>query len=99
LILLGSFHLYFEILSAFLAIEAFIKFYGSFINAIRTRNPSEFKEKIRSEFIPLILRIIVLLAIAALLEVFWSTWWVYIITNHYVSWHDFHVGVYSVLVK
>lgn len=99
LILLGSFHLYFEILAGFLAIEAFLKFYGSFINAIRTRSLGEFKEKMRNEFLPLIFRIILLLAIAALLEVFWSTWWVYIITNHYVSWYEFHVGVYSVLVK
>lgn len=98
LILLGSFHLYFEILAAFLAIKAFIKFYGSFVNAIRIRNPSEFKEKMRNEFIPLIFRIILLLAIAALFEVLWSTWWVYIITDHYVSWYDFYMGVYSCLI-
>jgi|GEM_PF-450794 len=98
LILLGSFHLYFEILAALLVIDAFLKFYGSFVNAIRSRSTHKFKKDILNDFLPLILKIIIVLAVAALLEVFWSTWWVYILTNHYISWHDFYFGAYSVLV-
>ncbi len=99
LILIGSFHLYLEFLAAFLAMDAFLKFYGSFINAIRMRKPSSFKKDILNDFIPLVLRIALLLALASILEVFWSTWWVYILTKQYVSWYDFHFGVYSCLVK
>lgn len=98
LILLGSFHLYFEILAAILSIDAFLKFYGSFANAILKHDVNLFKKGVVNEFLPLFLKIIIILAIAAILEVFWSTWWVYILTNHYVSWHDFYFGVYSVLV-
>ena len=98
LILLGSFHLPLEILAALLSIDAFLKFYGSFVNAVLKHDTAAFKMSIRNEFLPLILKIIVILAIAAVLEVLWSTWWVYIITNHYVSWHDFYFGVRSVVV-
>ena len=42
--------------------------------------------------------IVIILAIAAILEVFWSSWWVYILTIHYVSWYDFYFGVYSVTI-
>lgn len=98
LILLGSPHLLFEILAALLAIDAFIKFYGSVIYLIRPVDVNIFKKRILHEFLPLILKIILLLALAALLEVFWSTWWVYILTNHYISWYDFYFGAYSVLV-
>ena len=99
LVLLGSFHLYFEILAAILSIDAFLKFYGSFKDAILKHDPSLFKKDILDEFLPLIIKIIILLAIAAILEVFWSTWWVYINTHPYVSWHDFYLGVYSSIVQ
>ena len=98
LILLGSFHLSLEILAALLSIDAFLKFYGSFANALLNHDFTKFKECVKNEFLPLILKIIVILAVAAILEVFWSTWWVYIITNHYVSWYDFYFGVRSVFV-
>lgn len=98
LILLGSFHLSLEILAALLAIDAFINFYGSFIHLIKQADVNIFKKRILHEFLPLILKIILLLVVAALLEVFWSTWWVYILTNHYISWYDFYFGAYSVLV-
>ena len=99
LILLGSFHLPLEILAALLSIDAFLKFYGSFVNAVLKHDLNIFKKGILNEFLPLILKIIIIFAIAALLEVFWSTWWVYILTNHYISWHDFYFGAYSVLIK
>ena len=99
LILLGSFHLPLEILAALLSIDAFLKFYGSFVSAVLKRDTGKFKMSIKNEFLPLILKIIVILAIAALLEVFWSTWWVYIVTNHYISWYDFYFGVRSVVVN
>lgn len=99
LVLLGSFHLYFEFLAALLAIEAFFKFYISFINALKDKKIENFKNIIKNDFLPLLLRIILLLAIAAILEVFWSTWWVYIFTDHYISWYDFYFGAYSVLLK
>lgn len=99
LILLGSFHLQLEILAALLSIDAFLKFYGSFASSFLRRDLASFKMSIKNEFLPLLLKILILLAVAALLEVFWSTWWVYILTNHYVSWHDFYFGAYSVLVK
>lgn len=98
MILLGSFHLYLEFLAALLSIDAFLKFYGSFIRAVRMKSPQKFKNDIIKDFTPLILKIIVLLAFAAVIEVFWSTWWVYIVNNPYVSWYDFYFGVYSVTV-
>ena len=98
LIFLGSFHLLLEILAALLSIDAFLKFYGSFANAVLKHDTAAFKKSIKNEFLPLILKIIIVLAIAAVLEVFWSTWWVYILTNHYVSWYDFYFGVRSVFV-
>ncbi len=98
LILFGSFHLYLEFLAALLSIDAFLKFYGSFITAVRMKSPQKFKNDIIKDFIPLILKIIVLLAFAAVLEVFWSTWWVYILNHPYVSWYDFYFGVYSATV-
>lgn len=97
LILLGSFHLPLEILAALLSIDAFLKFYGSFANAILKHDFTVFKA-LKNEFLPLILSIAVVLATAAILEVFWSTWWVYILTNHYISWYDFYFGVRSVFV-
>ncbi|MBM4241190.1 MAG: stage II sporulation protein M [Euryarchaeota archaeon] len=99
LILLGSFHLYFELLAGLLAIDAFLMFYGSFITSIRMRRPNKFKKDFIGDFLPLILKIILLFAIAAVLEVFWSTWWVYILTKQYVSWYDFYFGVYSCMVN
>lgn len=42
--LLGSFQLYFEILAALLAIDAFFKFYIPFINAIRQHDITVFKK-------------------------------------------------------
>ncbi len=98
LILLGSFHLPLEILAALLSIDAFLKFYTSFVSAVSKHDTAAFKMGIKNEFLPLILKIIVILAVAAILEVFWSTWWVYIITNHYISWYDFYFGVRSVFV-
>ncbi len=99
LILLGSFHLPLEILAALLSINAFLKFYGSFANSILKRDFNSFKKDVLNDFLPLILKIIVIFAVAAILEVFWSTWWVYILTNPYISWHDFYFGAYSVLIK
>ncbi|HMK54161.1 MAG TPA: stage II sporulation protein M [Methanobacteriaceae archaeon] len=99
LILLGSFHLYLEFLATILVIDASLKFYGSIFHSIRQRSFAVFKKEISNKFIPLFLRIILLLALAAFLEVFWSTWWVYIMTHTYISWADFYVGVYSCLVK
>ncbi|MEN6573078.1 hypothetical protein [Methanobacterium aggregans] len=95
LILGGSFHLYFEFLAAMLSVDAFLKFYRSFFHFLMQRNFKEFKEDILTDFLPLILRIIILLAIAAILDVFWSTWWVYILTQHYVPWINFYMGFYS----
>lgn len=99
LILLGSFHLPLEILAALLSIDAFLKFYGSFVSFVLKHDTAAFKMSIKNEFLPLILKIIVILAAAAILEVFWSTWWVYIIINHYISWYDFYFGVRSVFVN
>ena len=99
LLFLGSFHLYFEFLAAILTIEAFFKFYIPIIKTVRDKDINIFKNSLQNEFLPLILAIIVLLALAALLEVFWSTWWVYINTYHYISWYDFYFGANSVLLK
>ncbi|MDI6723786.1 MAG: stage II sporulation protein M [Methanobacterium sp.] len=98
LVLIGSFHIYFEFLAALLAIDAFFKFYISFISSIRQHDITVFKEDVLKEFLPIFLRIILLLAFAAILEVFWSTWWVYILTDHYISWYEFYFGAYSVLL-
>jgi hypothetical protein len=99
LVLLGSFHLYFEFLAALLTIDGFFKFYIPVYNALRYKDVNIFKNSILKDFLPLVLRIFLLLAIAAVFEVFWSTWWVYILTNHYISWYDFYFGAYSILLK
>lgn len=99
LIMFGSFHLYFEVLAAILVIDAFLKFYGSFLISLRQRSAQRFKNEIINGVLPILVSITVLLAIAAVLEVFWSTWWVYILTHSYVSWHDFYLGLYSCLVR
>lgn len=98
LILGGCFHIYFEFLAGALVIEAFLKFYGSIVRSVRNRSFTLFKQDMRNKFIPILLRIILLLAAGAILEVFWSTWWVYILTSHYVTWVDFYFGVNSALV-
>jgi hypothetical protein len=85
-------------LAGALIIEAFLSFYGSILNSLRNRSATPFKLGLKNKFIPLLLRIIFLLAVGAILEVFWSTWWVYILTDHYVSWYDFYFGVYSAIV-
>lgn len=98
LIMGGCFHIYFEFLAGALVIEAFLRLYGSIVSSVRNRSFTSFKQDLKKKFIPLLLRIILLLALGAILEVFWSTWWVYILTNHYVSWVDFYFGVNSALV-
>ena len=97
LIIFGSLHVYFEALAALLSIETFFKFYISLINSIRNKDINIFKNKVLNEIMPLIIRITLLLAIAAIMEVFWSTWWVYILTHPYVSWYNFYFGAYSIL--
>ncbi|MGZ7070365.1 MAG: stage II sporulation protein M [Methanobacterium sp.] len=99
LVFLGSFHLYFEFLAAILAIDAFFKFYIPVIKAIWENDINIFKTSFKNDFLPLLPPIIILLVVAALLEVFWSTWWVYILTDHYISWYDFYFGAYSILLK
>lgn len=99
LILFGFFHFYLELLAAILVIDASLKIYASIFHSIRSRSFYIFKKEISDNFIPIFLRIIFLLALVAVLEVFWSTWWIYIMTHLYVSWTDFYVGVYSCLVK
>ena len=66
---------------------------------MKLKNLELFKNSIKNDFLPLLLIIIIILAISSLLEVFWSTWWVYIMTDHYISWYDFYFGAYSVLLK
>lgn len=92
---LGSFHLIFECWAAIFVIDTFINFYSTLINFWRYRSTKRFINGIFKEFFPRILWIIILLLIAAFLEIFWSTWWVYILTHPYISWIDFYVGVYS----
>lgn len=92
LVLLGSFHLYFEFLAALLAIDGFLKFYIPVYKSIKEKDINIFKNSIINDFLPLLLAIIIFLAIASILEVFWSTWWVYILTHPYVSWYDFYFG-------
>jgi hypothetical protein len=99
LIIFGSFHLYFEVLAAMLVIDAFLKFYGSFLISIREGSTRRFKNEVINGVLPILLSITILLAVAAVLEVFWSTWWVYILTHSYVSWHEFYLGLYSCIVR
>jgi hypothetical protein len=92
---LGSFHLIFECWAAILVIDAFVSFYSTLINSLRYRSTKRFINGILNDFFPHIIWIIILLIIAAFLEIFWSTWWVYILTQSYISWIDFYGGVYS----
>jgi hypothetical protein len=95
ILFLGSFHITFEAWAAILVIDAFISFYSTIINSVRQRSLKRFTNGIWKNFIPGVIRIIILLFIAAFLEVFWSTWWVYMLTHPYISWVDFYTGVYS----
>ena len=99
LVYLGSFHLYFEFLAAMLTMDAFFKFYIPFFNALRDKDVNIFKNSFWKDFLPLVLRIFLILVVAAVLEIFWSSWWVYIFTNHYISWYEFYLGAYSIILK
>lgn len=99
LVLLGSFHIYFEFLAAMLAIDGFFKLYIPLLKTIKDKDFNIFKNSFIKEFLPQLIRIVLLLAFASILEVFWSTWWVYILTDHYISWYDFYFGAYSILLK
>lgn len=92
---LGLVHLHLEILAALLVIDAFVVFYKSIILSLWKISFKPFKKSFQNEFFPLIFKITMILALAAVLEVFWSTWWVYVFTHPYVSWWDFYLGVYS----
>lgn len=91
---LGLFHLHLEILAALLAIDAFISFYRSLGTSISQWSFQPFKEGFINEFFPLLFKITLILALAALLEVFWSTWWVYVFTHPYVGWFDFYTQLF-----
>lgn len=53
LVIIGSFHIYFEFSAALLAIESFFKFYISFISSIMQRDITIFKENVLKDFLPL----------------------------------------------
>jgi hypothetical protein len=91
---LGLFHLQLEILAALLAIDAFLSFYLSLGSSISKWSLQPFKDGFKNEFFPLIFRITLILALAAVLEVFWSTWWVYVFTHPYISWGDFYTQLF-----
>ncbi len=95
-IYLGLIHLHLEILGALLSIDAFIIFYRSLFNFIRGDPIQFFIKETRNKFIPLLLCIILIFLIAAILEVFWSTWWVYVWTHEYIPWHKFYLEIYNV---
>jgi hypothetical protein len=74
--------------------DAFISFYLSIGALLRSQSFQLFKDAFKNEFFPLFLRITLILALAAVLEVFWSTWWVYVFTHPYISWGDFYTQLY-----
>lgn len=96
IIYLGLFHLHFEILGALLSIDAFLTFYTSLYRSLKTGSAKIFTKELKSRFLPLLLRILIIFLFAAFMEVFWSTWWVYIWTHKYIPWQQFYFEVYNV---
>jgi len=99
IIYLGLIHLHLEILGALLSIDAFIIFYTSLYHYIKAGSTQIFARELRDKFLPLLLKIIIIFLFAAFMEVFWSTWWVYIWTHQYIPWHQFYLEVYNVKLR
>ncbi|MGB9844791.1 MAG: hypothetical protein ACPLF9_03450 [Methanothermobacter tenebrarum] len=96
IIYLGLFHLHLEILGALLSIDAFFAFYISLYRSLKAGSVNIFTKELKSGFLPLLFRILIIFLFAAFMEVFWSTWWVYIWTHKYIPWHQFYFKVYNV---
>ncbi|MDI3483784.1 MAG: hypothetical protein PWQ74_371 [Methanobacteriaceae archaeon] len=96
IIYLGLFHLHFEILGALLSIDAFLAFYIALYHSLNAGSTKIFIRELRSGFLPLLLKIVIIFLVAAFMEVFWSTWWVYIWTHKYIPWQQFYFEVYNV---
>ncbi|BDH78633.1 MAG TPA: hypothetical protein GXX31_01140 [Methanothermobacter sp.] len=96
IIYLGLFHLHFEILGALLSIDAFLAFYASIYHSLKAGSARIFTREVKSGFLPLLLKILIIFLFAAFMEVFWSTWWVYVWTHKYIPWQQFYFEVYNV---
>ncbi|HHW05473.1 MAG TPA: hypothetical protein PK601_03895 [Methanothermobacter sp.] len=96
IIYLGLIHLHLEILGALLSIDALIIFYTSLYHSLKKGSAEFFIGEFKTKFLPLLLRIIIIFLFAAFMEVFWSTWWVYIWTHGYIPWHRFYLEIYNV---
>lgn len=98
IIYLGLLHLHLEILGALLSVNAFLTFYTSLYRSMKAHSASIFIKELKRKFLPLLFRILIIFLFAAFMEVFWSTWWVYIWTHKYIPWHQFYFEVYNVKI-
>ncbi|MBE2899997.1 hypothetical protein DNK57_04090 [Methanothermobacter thermautotrophicus] len=92
----GTLHLHLEVTGCLLSLQAALVFVRSVLGAIQQRSPGPIVTALRENLAFLIPLIILLFAIAAILEVFWSTWWVYNLTHGPVSWTYFYTHVAAV---
>jgi len=96
LIYAGTLHLHLEVTGCLLSLQAALVFVRSLLGTIQHRSRGPLVTALRENLAYLIPLIILLFAIAAILEVFWSTWWVYNLTHGPVSWRYFYTHVFSV---
>lgn len=95
LIYAGTVHLHLEVMGCLFSLQAARIFIGSVLKSI-SRCSVEPLRNIKERLLFLVVLVTVIFAMAAIIEVFWSTWWVYIFTERQVSWTYFHSHVASV---
>lgn len=91
----GTVHLHLEVMGCLFSLQAARIFIGSVLKSI-SRCSVEPLRNIKERLLFLVVLVTVIFAMAAIIEVFWSTWWVYIFTERPVSWTYFHSHVASV---
>ncbi len=98
LVYAGTLHIHLEVVGCLLSLEAAAVFFYSLMKSVYTGSAEPFKRAFRERLVILLPVILLVFAAAAILEVFWSTWWVYTLTQQQVSWSYFHGHVCSVRV-
>ncbi|MGB9837303.1 hypothetical protein [Methanothermobacter sp.] len=92
----GTLHLHLEVMGCLFSLQAARVFIGSIMESISRGSAEPLLGEIKERLLFLIVLIAVIFATAAIVEVFWSTWWVYVFTERQVSWTYFHSHVASV---
>ncbi|MDI9617832.1 hypothetical protein [Methanothermobacter sp.] len=96
LIYAGTVHLHLEVMGCLFSLQAARVFIGSVLESISRGSAEPMMSAIKERLLFLIVLVAIIFAMAAIIEVFWSTWWVYIFTERRVSWTYFHSHVAAV---